>query len=46
MIKYIRKKVNQKYKKEELIKHHRKQKFTDNLDHRTIRRCTDSGPGH
>jgi hypothetical protein len=46
MIKFIRKRVNKKYKKEELIKRHRGQKFNDNPEYGNIRRGVGCGAGH
>ncbi|MFX1391378.1 MAG: hypothetical protein ACFE9Z_15040 [Promethearchaeota archaeon] len=45
MIKFLRRKVNKKYKKEELIKKHKEREFTDNSEYGNIRRGVGCGAG-
>jgi hypothetical protein len=45
MRKFIRKKLNKKYKKEELIKRHKERKFADDSEYGNIRRGVGCGAG-
>jgi hypothetical protein len=45
MIKFIHKKLDRKYKKEELVKRHNEQKLSDNVDYNTTIKGGSCGLG-